>query len=502
MIINPLLLTDSYKLTHPQMQKALTNGSLDYLYSNFTPRKSRLDGVEHVVFFGLQHWLVDLQESFDSFFTTPLKTVIDDYKKNVETFVNPGFSVDHIKALHKLGYLPLEFKALREGTLSPIRVPQLTVTNTVKGFGWLVNYLETWLSTGIWHPSTSATISWRMRQLLDDAAERTSDTPEAVLFQSHDFSFRGMENWQAAAASSAGHLLSFLGSDTVPVVPWVNKYYPGDNGLIAASVPATEHSIMCLNGKESEEETYKTLIDEFPSGILSVVSDTWDLFNVIKPGGILDRTKDAILSRDGKLVIRPDSGNPVDIVAGSVIANDLLPQGTPEQKGVVETLWDVFGGTVNSKGFKVLDSHVGVIYGDSITYDIANTINRRLEAKGFDTTNVVFGSGSFTYQYVTRDTFSSAIKATQATINGVTVDLQKDPVTDSGTKKSAKGQLAVLSDMSGKLYTVEQADEYALENSHLKTVWKDGKFVLPLSYADVRAQVQLSTEILKRNGSI
>lgn len=497
--INPLLLTDSYKLSHEQMFPEGT----DFLYSNFTNRGSRVDGVNHVVFYGLQAFLTDLTERFEwDFFSLPKEEVIADYKRNVSTFVSPGFTVDHIERLHDLGYLPLEFRAVREGTLVPIRVPSFTIENTVAGFGWLVNYLETWISTGVWHPSTSATTAWNFRRVLDAAAEATSDTPGDVDFQLHDFSFRGMENWQAAAASASAHLISFRGTDAVPALSFVDEYYPGeDNGLVGASVPATEHSVMCAGiATTSEQDTFERLLNQYPEGILSVVSDTEDLWKVLTE--FLPNLKDQIMSREGKLVIRPDSGDPIDILCGSVIATGLLPNGNPVQKGVIELLWDVFGGTVNSKGYKVLDSHIGAIYGDSITLERAKMISMRLKAKGFASTNVVLGAGSFSYQYVTRDTFSSAVKATEATINGESVNLQKNPVTDNGTKKSATGRLAVLSSMSGVLNLIEKASPEQEENSFLKPVWRDGKFLRTQSFNEVRTQLILSTEILERAGEL
>lgn len=203
-------------------------------------------------------------------------------------------------------------------------------------------------------------------------------------------------------------------------------------------MPATEHSVMCMGGEVSEYDTFKRLITEvYPKGIISIVSDTWDYFAVLTE--TLPRLKDIIMSREGKVVIRPDSGDPVKIICGDPDA--IL--GTPESKGTIELLWETFGGTTNSKGYKQLDSHIGAIYGDSITYDRARQITSSLISKGFASTNIVFGIGSFTYQYVTRDTFGMAMKATSGVINGKRVTISKNPKTDNGLKKSAKGLLRV-----------------------------------------------------------
>lgn len=507
--INPLLRTDSYKLSHKDMYpEGMTN-----LYSNFTARGSRIEGVNHTVHFGLQAFLTDLRDDFEAFFAADKDTVVEDYRANTASFVNPGFSVEMVADLHDLGYLPLRFSGLPEGTLVPIKVPSLTVENTHDDFAWLVNYFETNLSASIWHPSTSATTAWDMRRTLDKAAAETSSAPEAVDFQLHDFSYRGMENWLAAAASSAGHLLSFFGSDVVPVIGYVNHYYPGeDNGLIAASVPATEHSVMCAGGKVNELETIRRLLTLYPTGILSVVCDTWDFFYVLTV--ILPQLKDEILARDGKLVIRPDSGDPADIVCGTIhnptviqvsADNFMTVDGgseTPEERGAIELLWDTFGGSTNDKGYRELDSHIGLIYGDSITKARLIDINARLQTKGFASTNWVAGVGSYTYQYVTRDTFGSAMKATEAGFGEERVNIFKDPKTDNGLKKSATGRLSVRYKADGSIYLTDKATPEEEAVSLIQPVWENGKFLKTYSYAEVRANLKRTTGILERNGSI
>jgi nicotinamide phosphoribosyltransferase len=260
---------------------------------------------------------------------------------------------------------------------------------------------------------------------------------------------------------------------------------------------------MCAGGKEDEIETFRRLLKTYPTGILSVVSDTWDLWKVCTEH--LVTLKDEILARDGKLVIRPDSGNPVDILCG-------IPDATPltqhklqyrtltgdiswkEQKGVIELLWNVFGGTINEQGYKVLDPHIGAIYGDSITIDRADEICERLEAKGFASTNVVLGIGSFTYQYNTRDTFGFAMKATYVEVNGEGREIFKDPITDDGTKKSATGLLCVT-DAFGEYQLTDKVDWDTEKRGELKTIYKDGEFYNQTTLSEIRERLtQLATQ--------
>lgn len=522
--ISPLLRTDSYKLSHVHLMDQTVGGKgiITKLLSNFTSRGSRVPGVNHTVHFGLQAWLTELQEDFETgFFNIPVEEAIADYRDGIDGFVDlTDFDDTHIRKLHALGYLPLEVKGLYEGTLVPIRVPSLTIENTHPDFAWLVNYLETWLSSAIWHPSTNATTAHTARRLLDKYALETTGQTESVDWQFHDFSFRGLSNWQSAASLGAAQLTSFKGSDNVPAKAFVKNNYPGvDNGLIAASVVATEHSIMVLNGREGELETYRRLIEANPNGILSLVSDTYNLWNVLT--NFFPTLKEEIMGRNGKLVIRPDSGNPADIICGTMHLNSEnlwedskknhayapnVERNSPE-KGVIEILWEIFGGTVNEQGYKELHPSAGAIYGDSINLENAKEIFERLKAKGFASTNIVFGWGSFLAAgscapgvLITRDTYGSAIKGTWAEVNGEGVNLLKDPITDSGLKKSATGRLAVLSQMNGVPYLVEKATPEQEAQSLLQTVWKNGKFVRTQSFQNIRETLKRSTEILERAG--
>jgi nicotinamide phosphoribosyltransferase len=479
MKIMPLLLTDAYKLGHVfQYPEGTTE-----VYSNFTPRKSRLEGVNHVVFFGLQAALKQLTEIFDEqFFSQNIDDVLVEYRRVVENYVGPLQSYQHIIDLHSHGSLPIEVFAVPEGSKVPIGVPCFTIRNLTPDSFWLPNFLETILSTMIWGPTTSATIAYEYRKLLDRYANETSDNTSFVDWQGHDFSFRGMSSLESACSSGAGHLLSFTGTDTVPSLLWLEKFYNADvsKELVAGSVPATEHSVMCAGEPDGEFDTFKRLITEvYPSGIVSVVSDTWDLWKVLTE--FLPVLKTEIMGRDGRLGVRPDSGIPENILCGD-------PNGKTEaeRKGVIELLWDVFGGEVNSKGFKELDSHIGAIYGDSITLERAGIICERLKNKGFASTNIVLGIGSYTYQYVTRDTFSFAIKATNVVVKGVSKAIFKDPVTDNGTKKSAKGFLHVSDDY----VLTDNVSFYESCNGLLRKVF----YFVPVvddSLNDIRARVVL-----------
>jgi nicotinamide phosphoribosyltransferase len=386
----------------------------------------------------------------------------------------------HLEDLHDLGYLPIKIKALPEGSVVPMRVPVLTIVNTHPDFFWLTNFIESLMSCMLWQPCTSASIAYEYRKLLNSYAEKTGIAKEFVQWQGHDFSFRGMSSLESSITSSMAHLLSFTGTDTIPAIDTLEQYYHADaeKELIGGSVPATEHSVMCAGSQEEEFDTYKRLITEtYPSGIVSIVSDTWDLWKVITE--YLPLLKKEILSRDGKVVIRPDSGDPIKILCG-----DVNGKTENERKGVVELLWDIFGGTITDKGFKLLDPHIGAIYGDSITLDRADSICENLMKKGF-ASQLVFGIGSYTYQYNTRDTFGTAMKATHVQIGGEGREIFKNPITDDGTKISAKGLLKV--DKVNNVFVLKDQCSVDEELSgELVDIFVDGKLVKEYSLQNIR----------------
>lgn len=502
--MNPLFLTDGYKTGHHQQYPKGTT----LVYSNFTPRSNKYapKGCDQLVSFGQQMVVKQIHEAFDKdFFSKPKDEVCGEMKRELSMYLNTDYDVSHFEALHDLGYLPIVVKTIEEGSLVPMRVPVLTIYNTHPDFYWITNYLETIISNLLWKPMTSATIAHTYRKALTSWQEKT-DAERAwfIDWQGHDFSMRGLDSIDATISSGLGHLTSFSGSDSLPAIFGARKFY-NEEGFVAGSVNATEHSVMCAGSKEDEVGTFRNLMETYPTGILSIVSDTWDLWKVCTEHIVT--LKEEILARDGKVVIRPDSGDPVDIICGANIIktnihsdNDVVAYlggiaevnptdeylNKPEVKGVVELLWDVFGGTTNEQGYKVLDSHIGAIYGDSITIERADKICKRLAAKGFASTNVVLGIGSFTYQYNTRDTFGFAMKATYVEANGEGRAIFKDPITDDGTKKSATGLLMV----SDELKLIDKVSWDLEPHGALQNIYLDGYFINKTTLTEIRNRLK------------
>jgi nicotinamide phosphoribosyltransferase len=484
-LLNPMLMSDFYKQSHRNQYPVGT----EKVYSTWTPRGTRMEGVDEVVLFGLQgfikKYLVDYFN--DNFFNKPLEKVRESFRRMLKYTLGGEPDLIHIEELHKLGYLPIKIKALKEGELVPTRVPCITIENTEPKFFWITNFLETLMSCELWQPITSATIAFEYRKIVEKYAKETVGNLNHVPFQCHDFSMRGMSSVESAMTSGAGHLLSFSGTDTIPAIAYLEEYYNADieKELVGTSIPATEHSVMCSYGNVNEFELFKRLLTEvYPNGIFSAVSDTWDLWKVLTE--YLPNLKDEVLGRDGKLVIRPDSGDPIKIICG----DDSYAVGTPQNKGVIQLLWDTFGGTLNELGYKELNSHIGAIYGDSITLERAEQICKQLKENGFASSNIVFGVGSYTYQYNTRDTFCQAMKATYAVVNGEERLLFKDPVTDNGTKKSQRGLVAVV-EAYGQPRLVDGLDRKAYDETYknidlLEVVFEDGKLLRDESLSEIR----------------
>lgn len=544
--VNPILACDFYKVGHKFQYPKGTKT----IFSNLTARSNRLaptyngKQISKIVFAGLQgviKWFVI--DSFNrNFFGKPKDEIISEYNRRVTTSLAlDSFDASHIAALHDLGYLPIEIKALPEGSVVDMKIPFITIKNTLPEFYWLTNYIETALSAEMWKVITTATIAFEYRKLLQEYAIKTGSPLDFVLWQGHDFSMRGVGGVYDAATNGSGHLFSFLGTDTIPAIQYLEEMYNAKSDFVGGSVPATEHSVMCAGGVTDEFETIRRIIqDIYPSGVVSVVSDTWDYWHTLTV--IAPALKEVIMNRNpnmlglAKTVFRPDSGDPVEILCGipffetdeDTTPSDAYCSGLNaiydwedgkyyevsydveycnndeidhvygyekireiplhEIKGSVEVLWDIFGGTITETGHKLLDSHVGLIYGDSITLERAYQILSRLEAKGFASGNVVFGIGSFTYQYNTRDTFGMAMKATYAEVDNEGRELFKDPKTDSGTKKSAKGLLAVYETKTG-YELVDQVSWEREATGELRTVFKDGKLTVDESLATIRTRL-------------
>jgi nicotinamide phosphoribosyltransferase len=489
-ISNIIAACDGYKVDHRSQYPVGTN----LVYSNWTCRKSRIPGVNKFVFFGLQYLIKRyLQKEFnDEFFNKPKEEVVAKYKRRIENYLGKGaITYDHIEALHDLGYLPIEIKALPEGVSVPVGVPMFTIRNTINKFFWVTNMLETLISCTIWQAIVSATLAKQFRIKLDKWADKTSDMPMLVDWQGHDFAYRGCSSMETASISGGGHLLSFIGTDTIPAIQWLEDYYNADceTELIGGSVPATEHSVVSLGGSTNEFETFKRLITEvYPKGIVSLVSDTWNLWQIVQE--FLPRLKNEIMNRDGKVVIRPDSGDPVQIICGGTgnLTNKV------EEKyretalaGLIAGLHKTFGGTKNSKGYIQLDPHIGAIYGDAINLDRCEQICSNLANAGFASTNMVYGIGSFTYQYNTRDTIGGAMKATYGEVNGEPRNIFKDPVTDDGEKKSLCGIINVYKDENGEYFA---KDRQTVQEGEFLTVFKNGKLLIDHDLKHIRQRVR------------
>jgi len=521
-----VLLSDAYKQFHWMMYpKGITK-----LYSNMTPRNFKHLKTDRALFFGLQYYIKEylITQWNENFFKKPKEEVVKEFKRFHKHFSNYDMPTEHIEKLHDLGYMPILIKALPEGSLVEEKVPFFTITNTHPDFAWLVNFLETQMSTSIWDFCVVATIAYEYRKILNKWANKTCDNRNFVQWQGHDFAQRGRSS-QESTLNQAGHLLSFTGTDTIPSVLMLEKYYNAnmEKELIASSVPATEHSIMTSYGKENEIDAFERILDQFPTGIVSIVSDSFDLWQVCT--SFCTQLKDKILSRDGKMVIRPDSGDPADIVCGlNILKFDNFKKAeecfrfhidngknlfivddkcykvkihsgsefiyepynlNPSEKGVVELLWDVFGGTINSKGYKELDSHIGVIYGDSISRERAEDICSRLEKKGFASNNIVFGIGSYTYNYNTRDSLGIAVKSTYCEVDGIPREIFKDPVTDDGVKKSARGLLKIDLNENRDYILKDCVSKEEETQGYLKPVFSDGKLLVDDELSVIRTRI-------------
>lgn len=502
-----------------------------------------LTSIRMVILAGLvcKVFLQEMQEIWNSTFFNlteyEFQAKLKDIAEIYAPFCGPnGVNLQRLTDLYNLGYLPLCIKALPEGSRVPVGVPVLTITNTVDEFYWLPNFMETWMSAELWKSSTSASTSFVYRKIIERYADITGGSKEYIDWQGHDFSSRGMSGIADAAKSGAGHLLYFTGTDNISAVPvkYIRDVYQGESTFVGGSVPATEHSVMCAGGKETEIETFRRLLKTYPSGIISIVSDTWDFWNVIT--NIAAELKEEILARtpdefgNAKTVFRPDSGDPVKILTGyKVIDESQLEQShyrahaehyeavrtedgryfilkakydsyfsgfdyfyfekeisEAEAKGAIECLAEIFGTTTNAKGYKTLNPRVGLIYGDSITPVRAEQILSRLQEKGFASDNVVFGIGSYTFQYATRDSFGFVMNATYVEINGEGMEIFKSPKTDSGTKKSAKGLLRVVKGQNS--YRLEDGVSKDEQNTGaLQLVYMNGALVSHSSYENIRA---------------
>lgn len=473
---NTLLATDVYKLGHMEFYPEGTTK----IYSYLCARSSRK--FDKALFFGLQYYLTE-------YLSRPITHAdVDEflyYRKSI-LGSNPDGIVKKVRALAALGHWPVSIKAIPEGTVIENQNALMTIANTHPDFAWAVGFLES-LLLKVWNTTTVATSSRRFYDLFADYADKTSDMEFLIPFQVHDFGYRGCSSEETAALSGAAHLVSFMGTDTVLAVKLAKEVYQAKEP-IGLSVPATEHSVMCAFKKEGEIDAFRRMLKQNPTGIVSIVSDTYDFWNVMV--NFTRELKAEILARDGKVVFRPDSGDPKKILCGDPSA----PIGSPAYKGAVRLLDEVFGSKVNSKGYKQLNGKVGLIYGDGMYYERVCDILATLKEMGYASTNLVIGVGGLLLQQHNRDDMGFAVKATFAVVNGEERELFKDPVTDAG-KRSHKGRMMVTRDDCGKFHTTDQVDSSLEGAGYLWEVFRDGKITRAWTFEQIRKLAKESHEV-------
>lgn len=482
-----LILADGYKHVHAeQFPKGLTK-----LVSYMTPRMSRLKTQDYMILFGLQAFIKTYLIDYfrECFFSLNEDDVVEEYTRVLNVMLGDGnFDIEKVRNLHRLGYLPLEISALPEGTKVNMHIPCIAITNTHDDFAWVVQWIESLLSSEIWKPCVHANVGYSYRQIVDKYYNLTVDDTVPHSKAISDFGFRGMSCLQEAVKASTSWLTSFSGTATIPAIPYMEYNYNCDNttDCFATNAISTEHAVMASNfAVDGDEITMiKRLLTEiYPDASFSMVSDTYDLFNLID--NLLPQCRDEIMNHNGKLLIRPDSGDIVDIAVTTV-----------------EHLYDLFPGEINSKGYKTLDPHIGCVYGDGVTQGRAEKIYQILMEKGFASNCIVFGAGSFSFNCIeengnlfplTRDTFSVAIKGTYGVVNGKEIFIFKDPKTDRNTghgfKKSQKGLCYVYEEDGELKYKDEFTASTVPEDNLLKTVFKDGVLVKEETLKEVRARL-------------
>lgn len=482
---NPLLLLDFYKTTHgEQYPEGMTK-----IVSYYTPRMSRIADEGALIMFGLQAFIKEylIRRFNENFFQREKEEVLAEYRRILDHTLGKGVvGYEKIERLHDLGYLPIEIKSVDEGTRVPEKVPMFEITNTHEDFPWLVNALETTLSCSLWHTQISANVGYRYRQIVDRYFDMTVDDDVPRSRALGDFSMRGQESCESAVKSSVAFCLSFLNTATVPAILYLEEYYNCDctKESVAFGAVSTEHSVMNSNyAVDGDEATMvrRLLREIYPKVGFSMVSDSYDYWNMVD--NIIPACKEYILKHDGYMGIRGDSGDPVAISTETV-----------------KRLWNTFGGSVNTKGYKVLDPHIKVIYGDSITPQRAESIYQILTEEGFACNNVLLGVGSFSMQCMeqddrlipyTRDTFGIAIKATYCEVKGVPMQIFKDPKTDTGNfKRSHRGMCAVYRDGNGNLSCMDGFDSKSIDSFEhenlLKPVFRNGRMLKEQSLEDIR----------------
>lgn len=552
---NMMLMADFYKISH----KSMYPEGMTKLYSTWTPRSGKFfPESKFVIWFGLQGFIKEyLIEQFNEyFFKRPLKEIVEEYKNVIHNTFDENAQTDHIIALHNLGYLPIEIKALPEGIKVPYRVPCCTVTNTHPDFAWVTNYLETLFSCNLWMPTTTATRAYLYRQIIQEYINLTSDNVNWKRVGCGDFSFRGMASLDSAITSGAAFLTSFDKTSTIPSIQYLCENYGADikNDDVGSWSASVEHSCTTSNfAVDGDEESFfiKMCKELYPNKPFSFVADSYDYWNFLN--NIVRKNKNIVLEHQGRINIRPDSGEPEEIICGIApmwkeheskesfeiyyskseamrmlycneyegekpveiyveignkkyvvtwkTENDTdvftYRDATIEERGSLDILWEIFGGTINSKGYKVLNPHIGIVYGDSITLQRCKSICNHMMNLGYAVENVVFGAGSYSFQYNTRDTQGWAYKATYAEINGNPIMIYKDPKTSDGTKKSQKGMVRVYRDEKGEIKFIDGiqsgqviTDDFKIGDCDmLETVFINGELVRNHTLNEIRSRI-------------
>ncbi len=451
---NIILNADSYKASHYLQYPPGTRFVSSYI-------ESRGGAFAQTVFFGLQMFLKE-------YLTRPISQADIDEADAVLSAHGVPFNRagwQHILDRND-GYLPIEIQAVPEGAVVPVRNVLVQVMNTDPAVPWLTSYVETAILRAVWYPTTVATVSWRAKQIIKGYLEATANTLEGLPFKLHDFGARGASSEETAAIGGAAHLVNFMGSDTLSGVLAARRYY--DEPMGAFSIPAAEHSTITAWGRDREREAYANMLEQFagPNKLVAVVSDSYDLWHAIDTlwGKEL---RDAVIKSGGTLVVRPDSGDPVEVVTGTI-----------------ERLMMWFGFETNSKGYRVLPPHVRVIQGDGVSLETIDAILAAMKARGLSADNVAFGMGAELLQKVNRDTLRFAMKASAAEIDGEWRDVYKDPVTDQG-KRSKAGRLALIHDDADGYRTVREHDLGDRPNA-LVTVYRDGALLVDWRFDQIR----------------
>ncbi|QGH74888.1 putative nicotinate phosphoribosyltransferase [Bacteriophage DSS3_MAL1] len=459
--LSPILTTDSYKTSHFNQYPAGATRVSSYI----EPRGGRFD---EAVFFGLQAFI-------KAYMMQPL--TMEDVEFAAEFYAAHG--VPFYKegwtqiVLGHGGYLPVTIEAVPEGTVMGTRNVQVQVTSA-PGFAWLTSYVETALLRAIWYPSTVASLSREAKKVILGGLNLTSDDPEGqIAFKLHDFGARGATSSEAAMLGGMGHLVNFMGTDTVEAALGARRFY--NEPMAGFSIPATEHSTMTSWTRDGEIDAYRNLLRQYPTGLVACVSDSYDMMNAAANiwGGVL---KDEVMARDGTLVIRPDSGDP------TVMPLD-----------VIEVLMDKFGYTVNKAGYKVLPDQVRVIQGDGMNIDTIGELISNAVERGISVDNFAMGMGGGLLQKVDRDTMKYAMKANAIEIDGKWVDVYKDPITDQG-KKSKRGRLALVK-RDGEFTTIRKDElvkgAHGVETNYLRPVYENGQLLVEDTFAAIRERAAI-----------